>query len=89
MVHSYGLKLIDPVTFLQKVTLFIEWADETLKIHNLRKEYDKYDTDNSNLSSDSVLCTVDDAHLYLQIFGELSQLLELKRAFVGALSESV
>lgn len=41
MVHSYGLKLIDPVAFLQKVTLFIERTDETLKIHNLRKEYDK------------------------------------------------
>lgn len=43
MVHSYGLKLIDPVAFLQKVTLFIECTDETLEIHNLRKEYDKYD----------------------------------------------
>lgn len=43
----------------------------------------------TNPSSDSVLCTIGDAHLYLQIFGKLSQLLELKRAFVGALSEFV
>lgn len=43
MVCSYGLELIDPVAFLQKVTLFIECADESLEIHNLRKKYDKYD----------------------------------------------